>query len=130
MCCDCCIFSGGLYYIVTIDYNIVARQGKLPNMHCVYAGKEPLSFTGHFPYWEVHTEAVEANTADNRPTGLEDMLLSFRQLSRSVYTFEELQLRPLPDGVNPNKLETYLSDEQFAVSFLLPAITPEFIKSY
>lgn len=42
----------------------------------------------------------------------------YEKLSKSVYTFEELQRRPLPDGVNPNKLETYLSDEEFVVSYI------------
>ena len=84
-------------------------------MHCVYAGLEPLAFTNHFPHWEVNEEATNANTEENRPSRLEDMQSCFTQLSKSVYTFEELQQRPLPDGVNPNKLETYLSDEQFMV---------------
>ena len=84
-------------------------------MHCVYAGLEPLAFTNHFPTWEVYEEATNANTEENRPSKLEDMQSCFTQLSKSVYTFEELQQRPLPDGVNPNKLETYLSDEQFMV---------------
>ena len=84
-------------------------------MHCVYAGLEPLAFTNHFPHWEVYEEATNANTEENRPSRLEDMQSCFTQLSKSVYTFEELQQRPLPDGVNPNKLETYLSDEQFMV---------------
>jgi len=90
-----------------------AREGRLPNMHCVYAGMEPLSFTNHFPHWEVSEEANTANTQENRPSTLEDMQACFSQLSKSLYTFEELQQRPLPDGVNPNKLEKYLSDEEF-----------------
>lgn len=85
-------------------------------MYCVYAGMEPLSFTNRFPEWQINQEASDANTQENRPSTLEDMNTCFTQLSKSVYTFEELQQRPLPDGVNPKKLETYLSDEQFMVS--------------
>lgn len=88
-------------------------------MHCVYAGMEPLSFTNHFPHWEVSEEANTANTQENRPSTLEDMQACFSQLSKSLYTFEELQQRPLPDGVNPNKLEKYLSDEEFMVRMML-----------
>ena len=38
------------------------------------------------------------------------------KLNRSRYTFKELQERPLPDGVDPLRLETYLGDEEFEVS--------------
>lgn len=34
-------------------------------------------------------------------------------MNHSRYTFDELQERPLPEGVDPLKLETYLSDEEF-----------------
>lgn len=95
---------------------ILARDGPTPNMYCVYGGKEPLQFTNRFACWEAVEEASVASTLDNRPSTLEDMQLCFQRLSKSVYTFEELQQRPLPDGVNPNKLETYLSDKEFYVS--------------
>jgi hypothetical protein len=36
-------------------------------------------------------------------------------LSKSTYTWEELQKRPLPDGVDPSRLEKYISDEDFKV---------------
>ncbi|XP_067938256.1 supervillin-like [Watersipora subatra] len=91
-----------------------ARGGTTPQMYCVYAGAEPLLFTTHFPLWEVHEEAAQANSLENRSSSLEHMSDCFARLSKSVYTFEELQERPLPDGVNPNKLETYLSDDEFS----------------
>lgn len=47
---------------------------------------------------------------------LENLEECFSRLSKSVYTLAELQERPLPDGVNPNRLESYLSDDQFSVS--------------
>ena len=37
------------------------------------------------------------------------------ELSRSSYSWEELRQRPLPDGVDPAKLEKYLTDEDFQV---------------
>ena len=36
-------------------------------------------------------------------------------LSKSEYSWEELQQRPLPDGVDPAKLERYLNDKEFEV---------------
>ena len=36
-------------------------------------------------------------------------------LSKASYTWEELQQRPLPDGVDPSKLEKYITDEDFKV---------------
>ena len=38
------------------------------------------------------------------------------KLTQTRYTLEELQERPLPDGVDPLKLESYLADEEFEVS--------------
>ena len=35
---------------------------------------------------------------------------------REFFSIDELVQRPLPEGVNPSKLETYLSDDDFNVS--------------
>ncbi len=43
------------------------------------------------------------------------------ELSKSEYTWEELLQRPLPDGVDPTKLESYLSDKDFEVLLASPA---------
>ena len=40
------------------------------------------------------------------------------ELSRSSYSWEELRQRPLPDGVDPAKLEKYLTDEDFQVRMI------------
>lgn len=37
------------------------------------------------------------------------------RLSKSSYPLEELLARPLPEGVDPLRLEIYLSDEDFEV---------------
>ena len=39
-------------------------------------------------------------------------------VDRSTYTWSELQEKPLPDGVDPLKLETYLDDEEFQVGII------------
>ena len=44
-----------------------------------------------------------------------DDLLS--KLLRSRYSFAELQERPLPEGVDPLRLESYLEDEEFEVCY-------------
>ena len=45
----------------------------------------------------------------------DDMELVLSKLSKTNYTWEELQQRPLPDGVDPSKMERYLNDEDFEV---------------
>ena len=42
---------------------------------------------------------------------------TFALLGRDNYSWEELKQRPLPDGVDPSRLEKYLSEEDFEVSF-------------
>ena len=36
-----------------------------------------------------------------------------KKLSRDKYSLAELQKKPLPEGVDPKKLESYLSEEEF-----------------
>jgi len=46
----------------------------------------------------------------------DDLERTLSELSRDRYTWDELQRRPLPDGVDPTKLETYLDDAEFEVN--------------
>ena len=46
----------------------------------------------------------------------DDLEAVYRDLSRTEYSLEELQVRPLPPGVDPAKIESYLSDEVFQVN--------------
>ena len=41
---------------------------------------------------------------------------SLNKLSKTRYTWQELQERPLPEGVDPLKMEAYLHDSEFEVS--------------
>ena len=43
-----------------------------------------------------------------------DALLN--KLSKTRYTLEELQERPLPEGVDPLRMEAYLHDREFEVN--------------
>lgn len=38
------------------------------------------------------------------------------KLSKQQYSIEELSSKPLPEGVDPLRLEDYLSDQDFKVS--------------
>jgi len=44
---------------------------------------------------------------------VEDVLA---RLCKTTYPLDELLARPLPEGVDPLRLEVYLSDEDFEVS--------------
>lgn len=39
--------------------------------------------------------------------------VALEKLSRRVYPFDVLKERPLPEGVDPTRLERYLSPEEF-----------------
>ena len=46
----------------------------------------------------------------------DDLEAEYSDLSRTEYSLEELQVRPLPPGVDPAKIESYLSEEVFQVN--------------
>ena len=41
--------------------------------------------------------------------------MSYSPCIRTQFSLEELKKKPLPEGVDPSKLETYLSDKDFEV---------------
>ena len=43
----------------------------------------------------------------------------YYDLSRTEYSLEELRARPLPHGVDPSRIEQYLSDATFKVFILM-----------
>jgi len=63
-----------------------------------------------FPYWKVN-ERVK--TINEKYLGNSNLEIVLDQLSKNNYSWEELQKRPLPDGVDPSRLEKYLSEEDF-----------------
>ncbi|XP_076089117.1 uncharacterized protein LOC143059490 isoform X5 [Mytilus galloprovincialis] len=97
-----------------IEYCKVKSPDNPLKSYAVFAGLEPLEFTNLFPYWEVNTTARELNLKDGKKytelTPLEEIL---EKMMKTLYTFEELQERPLPDGVDALRLESYLGDEEF-----------------
>ncbi|KAG2460902.1 SVIL protein, partial [Polypterus senegalus] len=108
-----------------------------PKAYLIHAGAEPLTFTNIFPRWEV--QATCLSQVRTRPSAsslvptvvpLNDWLCLSQQaeaqsskvilvqdalarLCKTQYSMEELLARPLPEGVDPLKLEVYLSDEDF-----------------
>jgi len=85
-----------------------------PVAYLVSAGVEPLSFTNLFPEWTVNEEVTQLNVQEGRNPG-EKLLVQevLDRLSRTTYTRSELQENPLPEGVDPTRLESYLNDEDF-----------------
>jgi len=81
-----------------------------PPMELVWAGHEPLEFTNLFPSWTHH---IDIQTLNYKFVGDSSVDRTFALLSRDNYSWEELKQRPLPDGVDPSRLEKYLSDDDF-----------------
>eukprot|EP00057_Strongylocentrotus_purpuratus_P006939 XP_011661413.1 PREDICTED: supervillin isoform X1 [Strongylocentrotus purpuratus] len=90
------------------------RPKSPPKAYLVYAGLEPLTFTNLFPFWEVREDVMKLNKESGKKSGkailVKDILA---KLTKATYSLEEISKRPLPEGVDPLKLETYLSDSDF-----------------
>ncbi|XP_004527001.1 supervillin isoform X9 [Ceratitis capitata] len=79
----------------------------------VWAGLEPLAFKALFPDWTEREDIKEINMQDGRtdePTPITDVL---KQLTQTEYPLAILKSRPLPEGVDPTRLELYLNAEDF-----------------
>ncbi|XP_061852392.1 supervillin isoform X2 [Colius striatus] len=90
---------------------------KPPKSYLIHAGLEPLTFTNMFPSWEHREDIAEITEMDadvsNQIILVEDVLA---KLCKTVYPLADLVARPLPEGVDPLKLEIYLSDADFEVA--------------
>ncbi|KAI2658587.1 Supervillin [Labeo rohita] len=95
----------------TLQYCQEKNSRRPPQAYLILAGAEPLTFTNIFPYWEKDpTIKVQVEGARNKVILVKDAL---SKLSRQQYTIEELTSKPLPEGVDPLHLESYLSDKDF-----------------
>ncbi|XP_059260317.1 supervillin isoform X1 [Mustela nigripes] len=85
-----------------------------PKSYLIHAGLEPLTFTNMFPSWEHREDIAQITELDtevsNQITLVEDVLA---KLCKTIYPLADLLARPLPEGVDPLKLEIYLTDEDF-----------------
>ncbi|XP_068433972.1 supervillin isoform X2 [Clinocottus analis] len=84
-----------------------------PQAYLILEGLEPLTFTNVFPRWErslgPHTRG---DAGQVKLTLVQDALA---QLMKTQYPLEELLRSPLPEGVDPRRLEVYLSDQDFQI---------------
>ncbi|XP_064820714.1 supervillin-like [Oncorhynchus masou masou] len=79
--------------------------------YLIQDGAEPLTFTNVFPRWEKRpTPTTQGEAGRVKLTLVQDALA---QLSKTQYPLEELLQTPLPEGVDPQRLEIYLSDHNF-----------------
>ncbi|KAM8877906.1 supervillin [Synchiropus picturatus] len=85
-----------------------------PQAYLVHVGCEPLTFTNIFPYWEKDTTIPKTESSRNKVMLVKEVL---SKLSKLQYSIEELTRSPLPDGVDPLRLEDYLSDQDFKKLF-------------
>ncbi|XP_068196002.1 supervillin isoform X2 [Antennarius striatus] len=98
-----------------LQYCKEKKEKKSQKSYLVHAGLEPLTFTNMFPSWEHRedvaeiTEGKEAEVC-NHIILVEDVLA---KLCQNTFPLDQLQARPLPEGVDPLRLEIYLSDQDF-----------------
>ncbi|XP_029109247.1 supervillin-like isoform X2 [Scleropages formosus] len=97
-----------------LQYCREKNEKKPQKSYLIHAGLEPLTFTNMFPSWEHREDIAEITEREaevcNQIILVEDVLA---RLCQSSYPLEELLARPLPEGVDPLRLEAYLSDEDF-----------------
>ncbi|KAK7901936.1 hypothetical protein WMY93_018705 [Mugilogobius chulae] len=82
-----------------------------PQAYLIFEGTEPLTFTNVFPNWDRSLgPKTQGDVGRVKLTLVQDALA---QLMRTQYPLEELCHSPLPEGVDPQHLEVYLSDQDF-----------------
>uniref|UniRef100_A0A668AY97 Supervillin a n=1 Tax=Myripristis murdjan TaxID=586833 RepID=A0A668AY97_9TELE len=99
-----------------LQYCREKNEKKPPKSYLIHAGLEPLTFTNMFPSWEHREDIAEITEREaevcNQIILVEDVLA---RLCKTTYPLEDLLARPLPEGVDPLRLEVYLSDDDFKV---------------
>ncbi|KAL6098147.1 svil [Pungitius sinensis] len=97
-----------------LQYCREKNEKKPPKAYLIHAGLEPLTFTNMFPSWEHREDIAEITEREaevcNQIILVEDVLA---RLCKTMYPLADVLTRPLPEGVDPLRLEVYLSDEDF-----------------
>nr|XP_055057271.1 supervillin isoform X11 [Misgurnus anguillicaudatus] len=97
-----------------LQYCREKNEKKPQKSYLIHAGLEPLTFTNMFPSWEHREDIAEITEKEaevcNQIILVEDVLA---RLCQSIYPLATLQTRPLPHGVDPLRIEMYLTDEDF-----------------
>lgn len=83
-----------------------------PEMVVVRAGAEPTQFRALFPWWREEPDLPAPDGPSPTPVTQE-----LKKFLRTEYTLLELQQRPPPLGVDPLRLEQYLSVNEFTAIF-------------
>ncbi|XP_055609749.1 supervillin isoform X12 [Uranotaenia lowii] len=84
------------------------------NGFVVWAGLEPLEFIAMFPDWEQRDDVAEINVQDGRKSAPQPIASTLQALSRREYPLAVLLERPLPEGVDPTRLELYLAPGDYS----------------
>jgi len=97
-----------------LQYCKEKNDKKSQKSYLIHAGLEPLTFTNMFPSWEHREDVAEITEREaevcNQIILVEDVLA---RLCQNTFPLAQLQARPLPEGVDPLRLEIYLSDQDF-----------------
>ncbi|EDV95526.1 GH15732 [Drosophila grimshawi] len=93
------------------DNDTVAFHGT--QGYVVWAGLEPLAFKALFPVWSDREDVREINLKDGRTDDSVSISEMLAQMTQTEYPLEVLQARPLPEGVEPTRLELYLNIDDF-----------------
>ncbi|XP_034468840.1 supervillin-like isoform X8 [Hippoglossus hippoglossus] len=97
-----------------LQYCKERNEKKPQKSYLIHAGLEPLTFTNMFPSWEHREDVAEITEREaevcHQIILVEDVLA---RLSQNTFPLDQLQARPLPEGVDPLRLELYLSDQDF-----------------
>uniref|UniRef100_A0A1B6HJL8 HP domain-containing protein n=1 Tax=Homalodisca liturata TaxID=320908 RepID=A0A1B6HJL8_9HEMI len=98
----------------TLEYCSLHQNKTPPSAHLVWAGLEPLHFTNLFPTWTDRDDIAEINIRDgHKPGEVLPVQAELERLTVSVYPPAQLLQRPLPEGVDPTRLEEYLAPNHF-----------------
>uniref|UniRef100_A0A8C7KC78 Supervillin a n=1 Tax=Oncorhynchus kisutch TaxID=8019 RepID=A0A8C7KC78_ONCKI len=97
-----------------LQYCTEKNEKKPPKAYLIHAGLEPLTFTNMFPCWEHREDIAEITEREaevcNQIILVEDVLA---RLCKTTYPLADLLARPLPEGVDPLRLEIYLDNDDF-----------------
>uniref|UniRef100_A0A8C8IBB1 HP domain-containing protein n=1 Tax=Oncorhynchus tshawytscha TaxID=74940 RepID=A0A8C8IBB1_ONCTS len=97
-----------------LQYCTEKNEKTPPKAYLIHAGLEPLTFTNMFPCWEHREDIAEITEREaevcNQIILVEDVLA---RLCKTTYPLADLLARPLPEGVDPLRLEIYLDNDDF-----------------
>jgi len=97
-----------------LEYRKAKYGNPVPSARLVWAGHETREFINYFPQWVVNHEVTKIN---KEFVSSDDLASTYKELSRTEYSWSEIQCRPLPPGVDPAQIETYLSNTVFQEKF-------------